>query len=230
MASSASQTLDFRPAKAAGHLPTIEFVGVARRIAAGAFLHIYRGYARLWGKTFSVLAAPAFAEFGRRSVLQPPVRLAGEGRVALGSGVFVGPGSWLQVLDATGDSIAIRIGDRTSIAGQCVISAAGCVELGSDVLLARNVYIADHSHRFDDDLPVLRQGIADVAAVVICDGAWLGQNVVVCPGVRIGRGAVVGANSVVRDDVPDRAVAVGAPARVVRHLASDFAASDFALT
>jgi acetyltransferase-like isoleucine patch superfamily enzyme len=151
-------------------------VGVARRIAAGAFLHIYRGYARLWGKTFSVLAAPAFAEFGRRSVLRPPVRLAGEGRVALGSGVFVGPGSWLQVLDATGDSIAIRIGDRTSIAGQCVISAAGCVELGSDVLLARNVYIADHSHRFDDDLPVLRQGIADVAAVVVCGGAWPGRT------------------------------------------------------
>jgi acetyltransferase-like isoleucine patch superfamily enzyme len=207
--------------KGAGHLPTIEFVGVAQRIAAGAFLHLYRGYARLWGKTLAVLAAPAFAEFGKRSVLQPPVRLAGEGRVALGSGVFVGPR--LQVLDAAGDSITIRIGDRTSIAGQCVISAAACVELGSDVLFARNVYIADHSHRFDDDLPVLRQGIADVAAVVVCGGAWLGQNVVVCPGVRVGRGAVVGANSVVRDDVPDRAVAVGAPARVVHHLASDFA-------
>jgi acetyltransferase-like isoleucine patch superfamily enzyme len=54
--------------------------------------------------------------------------------------------------------------------------------------------------------------------VEIGDGALLGQNVVVCPGVRIGRGAVVGANSVVRDDIPDRAIAVGAPARVVRLL------------
>ena len=48
------------------------------------------------------------------------------------------------------------------------------------------------------------------------DGAWLAQNVVVLSGVTIGAGAVVGANSVVRDDIPPGAVAVGAPARVVR--------------
>ena len=63
---------------------------------------------------------------------------------------------------------------------------------------------------------MLDQGVTDVRPVEICDGAWLGQNVVICPGVRVGRGAVVGANSAVRDDVPDYAVAVGAPARVVR--------------
>ena len=54
---------------------------------------------------------------------------------------------------------------------------------------------------------------------MIGDGAWLGQNVVVCPGVTIGRGAVIGANAVVLDDVPDYAVAVGVPASVVRRFA-----------
>ena len=63
---------------------------------------------------------------------------------------------------------------------------------------------------------MLVQGIAGVAGVDIGDGAWLGQNVVVCPGVSIGRGAVIGANSVVKDDVPAFSVAAGAPARVVR--------------
>lgn len=91
------------------------------------------------------------------------------------------------------------------------------MRLGRGVLLARNVYVADHAHAFEDTTrAVLDQGVTDVRPVEICDGAWLGQNVVICPGVRIGRGAVVGANSVVRDDVPDYAVAVGAPARVVR--------------
>jgi acetyltransferase-like isoleucine patch superfamily enzyme len=65
---------------------------------------------------------------------------------------------------------------------------------------------------------VLDQGIDRIAPVEIGDGAWLGENVVVGPGVRIGRGAVVGANAVVLDDVPDHAVAVGAPARVVHRL------------
>jgi acetyltransferase-like isoleucine patch superfamily enzyme len=84
-------------------------------------------------------------------------------------------------------------------------------------LLARNVYIADHRHAFEDTgRAVLAQGIEGVAPVEIGDGAWLGENVVVCPGVRIGRGAVVGGNAVVTADIPDFAVAVGVPARVVR--------------
>jgi acetyltransferase-like isoleucine patch superfamily enzyme len=103
------------------------------------------------------------------------------------------------------------------MSGACVISSAASITLGEGVLLARNVYIADHGHAFDDDdRAVLEQGLAGLAPVEIGAGAWLGQNVVVCPGVRIGRGAVIGANSVVLHDIPDRSVAVGAPARVVR--------------
>ena len=53
-------------------------------------------------------------------------------------------------------------------------------------------------------------------AVVVGDGSWLGYGTVVLPGARIGRHVVVGANSVVVGDLPDRCVAVGTPARVVR--------------
>lgn len=184
-------------------------------------LVVYRGLERVRGKAFAVCCGGAFAEFGKRSVVQPPVRLSGEGRIAIGSGVFVGAGSWLQVLGNAQASVAIRVGDGTSIAGMCVLSAAESVQLGRAVLLARNVYIADHMHAFDDiDLPVLAQGVTRVAPIAIGDGAWLGQNVVVGPGVTIGRGAVIGANSVVLDDVPDYSVAVGAPARVVRSFAA----------
>jgi len=77
-------------------------------------------------------------------------------------------------------------------------------------------------HAFEDgSRAVLDQGITRVAPVEIADGAWLGENVVVGPGVRIGRGAVIGANAVVLEDVPDFAVAVGAPARVVRRFAGE---------
>jgi acetyltransferase-like isoleucine patch superfamily enzyme len=168
-------------------------------------------------KLFTVLARGAFAHVGSRTVLELPIRLTGESGIAIGDDVYVGAGSWLQVLGAGSGAPQLEIGDGTSIAGACTISAAESVRLGERVLLARNVYIADHSHAFDDiRLPVLDQGIDRVAPVTIEDGAWLCENVVVCPGVRIGRGAVVGANAVVLQDVPDHAVAVGAPARVVR--------------
>ena len=173
-------------------------------------------WTRIRDKSFAVASSGAFAAYGRRSVLQLPVRLNGVDRIAIGSDVFVGAGSWLQVLDEATVDVALSIGDGTSIAGNCVLSAVQSVRLGRKVLLARNVYIADHRHAFADTMQaVLDQGVTEVAPVEIGDGAWLGQNVVVGPGVRIGRGAVVGANSVVLGDVPDHAVAVGAPARVL---------------
>ena len=183
----------------------------------GAAIGSYRLFVRARAKIFSVLASGAFASFGSRSILELPIRLAGESRISIGSDVFVGAGSWLQTLEGPGHSGVLEVGDGTSIAGTCVLSAACSVRLGRKVLLARNVYISDHIHAYDDPRrAVLDQGVAQLEAVEIQDGAWLGQNVVVCPGVTIGRGAVVGANSVVLNDIPDHAVAVGAPAVVKR--------------
>jgi acetyltransferase-like isoleucine patch superfamily enzyme len=192
-------------------------MGTPRRLVGRGFLALVWFVRRAWRRSFSLLAAGGFAEFGAGSVLEPPIRLENQGRIAIGRNVFVGPGSCLLTHPEGGDEVALEIGDGVNIAGTCVISAVSHVRLGRSVLLARNVYIADHGHAFEDlGRPVLDQGVTDVRPVEIGDGAWLGQNVVVCPGVRIGRGAVIGANAVVREDVPDHSVAVGVPARVVR--------------
>jgi acetyltransferase-like isoleucine patch superfamily enzyme len=190
-----------------------------RRLTGRAAVGGYRLAVRARAKAFSLLSGGAFESFGAHSVLQPPIRLGGEHRIAVGSDVFVGAGAWLQVLPGPGGEGRIEIGDGTSLAGGCVLSSAASVRLGPRVLFARNVYVADHRHAFADGTrAVLDQGIEQVAEVTIGEGAWLGENVVVGPGVTIGRGAVIGANAVVLADVPERAVAVGAPARVVRHL------------
>jgi lipopolysaccharide O-acetyltransferase len=168
-----------------------------------------------------LLWAGAFESFGARSVLEPPIRLRGEERISVGDDVCVGPGSLLQTLEGPGYAGRLEIGAGTSIAGSCVLSAAASVRLGRKVLLARNVYVSDHIHNYDDlTRAVLDQGIGRLEPVVIEDGAWLGQGVVVCPGVTIGRGAVVGANAVVLDDVPAHSLAVGVPATVVRRFAA----------
>lgn len=184
----------------------------------------YRTIVRVRDRLFTLAVRHAFAAFGPRSVVQLPVRLSGECAVAVGRDVFIGAGSWIQVLDAD-NGAEIVIGDGTSIAGSCVLSSARSIRIGRKVLMARNVYVADHGHAFEDPAaPVLEQGLRDIGPVEIGDGAWLGQNVFVGPGVTIGRGAVVGANSVVLADVPDHGVAVGAPARVVRTVAAGTAA------
>jgi lipopolysaccharide O-acetyltransferase len=182
------------------------------RICGVAFLGLYRLIVRVRSKVFSLGVSGAFDSFGRRTVIQLPVRLSGERQMAIGSDVYIGADSWLQ---AIGNG-RLEIGDGSSLAGGCVLSAAGSVRLGKKVLVARNVYVSDHIHAYaDPDRAVQEQGLTHLNAVEIGDGAWLGENVVVCPGVTIGRGAVIGANAVVREDVPDHALAVGIPAHVV---------------
>jgi acetyltransferase-like isoleucine patch superfamily enzyme len=165
---------------------------------------------------FSRLIARSFMAFGAGSIVELPVLVHGAQRISIGRDVFVGADSWLHTRGAPG---LLEIGDGTRMSGHCVISAVEHVRLGRNVLLGRNVYIADHNHGTSAaDVPVHEQELEGIEPVVVEDGAWLGQNAVILPGVTVGAGAVVGANSVVRDDVPPRTVVVGAPARVVREL------------
>jgi acetyltransferase-like isoleucine patch superfamily enzyme len=168
---------------------------------------------------YSAMAAGGFHSFGARSRILLPFRVGNADKISIGANVLIGPGSWLIVPRRDSAGPVIEIGDRVRM-NQTSISAVESVIIEEGVGIARGVYISDHAHGFDDpDLPIRDQPLSIPRPVRICRGAWLGQNVVVLPGVTIGPGAVIGANSVVRTDIPERAVAVGAPARVIRELA-----------
>ena len=108
----------------------------------------------------------------------------------------------------------IEIGDRTFLNYGVDIASTTLVRIGSDCLLGAHVGI------LDNDFHDLRERWKVPAArpVRIGDRVWLGNRVIVLPGVTIGDDAVVGAGSVVVDDVPARGLAVGNPARVIRTL------------
>jgi len=173
---------------------------------------IYRIAQKIKSKAFAMFIARGFYQWGYNSIIVPPLRLNGEELISVGSGVFMGAGCWLSatpVGPAPGPILVI--GDGCSFSGSCVISAVSMVRIGREVLLARNVYIADHDHSYSDtSRAILHQGADHVGQVVVGDGSWLGQNVVVTSGVHIGHGAVV------TKDVPSYSLAVGAPARVIK--------------
>jgi len=113
----------------------------------------------------------------------------------------------------------IRIGRAASLQDRCVI--LGDVDIGAYCTLAYNVYISSGDHVIDwrPGIPIKVQDVlapAESRPVVLEEDCWLGNNVLVKAGVRIGRGAVVGANSVVTADIPPYAVVAGAPARAIR--------------
>jgi len=149
----------------------------------------------------------------------PPFRYGNLGSISLGSDVQIMRDCWIQVIPpgSRDPHPALSIGDNVSIGMGATISAAKSIVIEDFALFARNVYISDHGHEYHDvGRPICLQGLRKLAGVRIGYGSWLGQNVVVLPGVSIGRNSVVGANSVVQSDIPDYCVAVGAPARVIK--------------
>jgi maltose O-acetyltransferase len=112
------------------------------------------------------------------------------------------------------------IGDEVYIADDLIIveelAERDNITIGNRVSIAPRVTLVTSSHPNHARI----RGFAPVAQgpIVIEDDAWLGAGCVILPGVRIGRGAVVGANSVVAGDVPALHVVAGQPARTVRQL------------
>lgn len=172
---------------------------------------------------FSRIATKGFHACGKRALFRLPCTIYKAKNISLGSVCYFGPHSWLQATPATPEVKApiIKIGSHFSATSHLHISAVLSVTIEDKVLIARFVHISDHSHQTGDlDRPIVDQGRTTPKPVLIKTGAWIGQGVVICPGVTIGRNCVIGANSVVTRDIPDFTVAAGAPARVVKHLVS----------
>jgi acetyltransferase-like isoleucine patch superfamily enzyme len=123
---------------------------------------------------------------------------------------------WLRMtlLSFVWNRQGLRVGSNSCWHRGCFIDALGGVSIGENVIIGPNVVIHSANHRFNDlDTPIMRQG-HDCAAVTIEDDCWIGANVVILPGVHVGRGCVVGAGSVVTKSLPAFSVVVGNPAVV----------------
>lgn len=97
------------------------------------------------------------------------------------------------------------------------IACIGRVEIGENVLIAVNCFISDNTHAYEDpDISVKQQPMRSSGPLTVGEGTWIGANCCVVGGLAIGRHCVIGANSVVTADLPDYAIAVGAPARIVK--------------
>lgn len=91
--------------------------------------------------------------------------------------------------------------------------------IDDDVSIGSGVQMYVQNHRFNNtDVPIMDQGHYMSKKIVLKRGCWVGANVIILPGVTIGENAVVGAGSVVTKSIPDKVVAVGNPARIIRHL------------
>ncbi len=143
--------------------------------------------------------------------------------IHIGADTCIGPGVTLSAGMAPGQQCVtdpvVTIGDRCLIGSGSGIVGHLSIELGDDVWTGHNVYITDQNHGYEDLTRPISVQSQPEKPVKIGSGSWLGHGAVVLPGATIGRHVVVGANSVVRGEVPDFCVVAGVPAKVVRQLA-----------
>lgn len=136
----------------------------------------------------------------------------GYGRLVLGKWVHIGGGNALRAHEGT-----LRVGDKCVFGKDNTVNCYLDIEFGAATIVADWVYICDFDHVYADiTVPIKDQGIVKTP-VRIGPDCWLGTKVTVLRGVRVGRGCVLAAHTVVNKDVPDHSVVVGVPARVVKN-------------
>lgn len=183
----------------------------------------------------TVLYRRLFAQCGRRPAIGRGVLIRVPRQITLGDGVLIDDNAALDVRGASGridleqrvsigrlTTIAAKYGSITLRAGcnigsYCRIATNSRIDIGESVLVGAYCYIGPGNHTEGDaEQPLISQPMDIRGGVTIGAGSWLGTRVTVLDGVKIGRNVIIGAHSLVRDDVPDNAVAVGVPARVIR--------------
>lgn len=164
--------------------------------------------------------------------IERPHRIINGSHITVGDDVSLGPGCMLNAirrypgrfLSGVPEGTEIRtfdpkitIGNRVSATGYLTVSAVQSVDIDDDVIIASSVFIGDHSHgRGRTDIAYKYQPLENISPVRIGRGCWIGEHVVVLPGVTIGEFSIIGANSIVSKDIPARCIAVGAPIDVVK--------------
>jgi acetyltransferase-like isoleucine patch superfamily enzyme len=195
---------------------------------------IYSILLRIYRKMEALAEAdlPQFANSPKNLIIERPRRICDAHLIHIGNNVSIGPGSLLvpqriypsHVMSHPEIKYEVQIynpkiviGNRVTATGSLTISAMQEVTIEDDVMFALNVLIADGMHGFENvDIPYKYQKMWKIKPTIIKRGCWIGQNVVIMPGVTVGELSIIGANSVVTKSIPDRCIAIGAPARVIK--------------
>ena len=180
----------------------------------------------------AALPLPRFRNSPENLTINYPRIIAHPERITIGNNVSLGPGCWLMPitgypsgkmkhpdgeLNAQKFDPYIYIGNNVMATANLQVFAQNSVTIEDDVMFASNILVNDGSHGYQSGtIPYKYQPVFRIDPVVIKKGCWIGQNVVIMPGVTIGEFTIIGANSVVTKSIPPHCIAAGGPAVVIK--------------
>jgi len=174
---------------------------------------------------YSIWLSRQFSRFGKDTRFDIRANIKGGNKIELGDGCIFGKSTELTAFEKWANSIYqphIVIGDGFICGDYCHITATNSVIIGKNVLLGKFVTITDNSHGEstlnDMDIKPIQRPLYSKGEVEIGDNVWIADKVTICPGVHVGKGAIIAANSVVTKDVPAYCIAGGVPAKIVKNI------------
>lgn len=166
-----------------------------------------------------------FKSFGKDSMLAPGLILLHPENVIIGHHSEIMRNCVIETVPTGKEKPVLTIGNNVSIGEYSHITCANKVIIGDGLLTGRFVLITDNSHGQNSisemEVRPLDRKVYSKGHVVIEENVWIGDKVTILPGVTVGRGAVIAANSVVSKDVPAYSVVGGIPAKVIKILSNE---------
>ncbi len=156
-------------------------------------------------------------EFHYGSYIGKPLILNGIENISIGEKSYIQANGYIEAIPYTGESSCeFKMGKKNRINFGAHIIATKSIVIGDCCEIAPYVYIADNTHTYENiNVPIVLSPIKQLRPVTIGDGTWIGTRAVII-GCSIGKHCVIGANSVVKHDIPDYCVAAGIPARIIK--------------
>lgn len=181
------------------------------------FIYYWR---RLLGYLRAGIYRPTFGQLGSKVTIGHRPTLKGTRFIRVDSDVTIGDDVVLTAWHVLSNPPIITIGSGTALSRGCHITGANSISIGKNVGIAAYVLITDNAHGDNSyeqmQISRLLRPVVSKGPIVIDDNVWIGEKTTILPNVRIGFGAVIGANSVVTKDIPAYAIAVGNPAKVIK--------------
>ncbi len=141
-----------------------------------------------------------------------PPYLEPAGKIKIGAETMIREGAILQTYG--GD---IVIGNKSAINPYCILQGNGNITIGNSTLIAAGVKIFSANHIYADGNSLIQTQGESRRGVSIGNDVWIGAGCIILDGVNIRDGAVIAAGAVVAADVPEKAVAAGVPAKIIKY-------------
>lgn len=180
--------------------------------------YIYSFFQRIKNKIYSEICLSSINNKGKNCKLGRNSRIYNPEFIKLKNKVIIGNFAWLNAKPNDNSDFSLIIGENVYIGSNVQINAWESVIIDDDCLISDRVYISDADHNSSEiNIPIKEQGDSFIKGVFIGSGSWIGINVCILPGVNIGKGVIVSANSLVSKDIPDYAVVGGVPAKIIKY-------------